>query len=78
MYFCLHSSSLCSVAMRRENPSKVHNVELLLGTHVRIWLGATLVALCGSSAARVNITVAESHFFFFFTFSIWGHVHIVF
>lgn len=53
--FCLHSSSLYSIAMSRENPSKVHNVELLLGAHVRVWLSATLVALGGSSAAHVSI-----------------------
>lgn len=65
MYFCLHSSSLHSIAMRRENPSKVHNV------WTPSWHPCTYMAECHTgrtlrqlSGSCVNITVAESHFFF--------------
>lgn len=78
MYFCLHSSSLHSIAMRRENPSKVHNV-WTPSWHpcTRIWLSATLVALCGSSAAHVSISQWQKATFFVLP-SQYGDIYTLF
>lgn len=65
--------------MRQEHPSKVRPVELLPGTHARMW------AECHTSRTPrqlsgpcVNITVAESHSFFFFLPSQYGDVYTLF
>lgn len=70
--FHLHFISLHYCNETRKS-IKGQNVGLRFGTHVRIWLSATLVALCGSSAAHCQYCSGRKPLFYLFSRGTYTH-----